>query len=144
MIRELNRTAALTIFMFEGRYAGLAAFILVLMALGLDRPLGLKRRVNMAFGVAVFLALTWGIWQAQSILIKIPLHALPWSLRNFLAQLAPAAFMGIPLHGQWWIAFYYILVLIFGNIAGEELSWHGYLLSRQEGASRPDHLLSYI
>jgi membrane protease YdiL (CAAX protease family) len=144
MIRELNRTAALTIFMFEGRYAGLAAFILVLMALGLDRPLGLKRRVNMAFGVAVFLALTWGIWQAQSILIKIPLHALPWSLRNFLAQLAPAAFMGIPLHGQWWIAFYYILVLIFGNIAGEELSWRGYLLPRQEGASRPDHLLSYI
>jgi hypothetical protein len=104
-------TAALAIFMFGGRYASLAAFILVLMALGLDRPLGLNRRVNMAFGVTVFLALTWGIWQAQPILTRIPLHALPSSLRDFLAHFARAAFMGIPLHGQWWIAFYYILVL---------------------------------
>jgi membrane protease YdiL (CAAX protease family) len=130
-------TAALTIFMFGGRYASLAAFILVLMALGLDRPLGAKRRVNMAFGVAVFLAMTWGIWQAQPILTRIPLHTLPSSLRDFLAHFAPAAFMGIPLHGQWWIAFYYILVLVFGNIAGEELWWRGYLLPRQEAASGP-------
>jgi hypothetical protein len=38
MICRLDQTAALTIFMFGGRYASLAAFILVLMALGLDRP----------------------------------------------------------------------------------------------------------
>ena len=43
--------------------------------------------------------------------------------------------MGIPLHGQWWIAFYYLLVLLVGNIAGEELWWRGYLLPRQEAAS---------
>jgi hypothetical protein len=91
--------------MLGGRYASLAAFILVLMALGLDRPLGLKRRVNMAFGVAIFLALTRGIWQAQPILTSIPLHTLPSSLRDFLAHFAPAAFMGIPLHRQRWIAF---------------------------------------
>jgi membrane protease YdiL (CAAX protease family) len=130
-------TAALTIFMFGGRYASLAAFILVLIALGLDRPLGAKRSVNTAFGVAVFLAMTWGIWQAQPILTRIPLHTLPSSLRDFLAHFSPAAFMGIPLHGQWWIAFYYTLVLVFGNIAGEELWWRGYLLPRQEAASGP-------
>lgn len=63
-------TAALAIFMFGGRYASLAAFILVLLALGLDRSAGLKRRVKMAFGAAV-LALSWVIWQAQPILGRI-------------------------------------------------------------------------
>jgi membrane protease YdiL (CAAX protease family) len=130
-------TAALTIFMFGGRYASLAAFILVLLALGLDRSADFKRRVKMASGVAAFLALSWGIWQAQPILSRIPLHTLPRSLQDFLAHFAPTAFMGIPLHGQWWIAFYYILVLLFGNIAGEELWWRGYLLPRQEAASGP-------
>jgi membrane protease YdiL (CAAX protease family) len=128
-------TAALSIFMFGGRYASLAAFILVLLGLVLEPSAGLKRRVSMAFGVAVFLSLTWGIWQARPLLGRIPLHTLPSSLRDFLAQFAPTAFMGIPLHGRWWIAFYYILVLIFGNIAGEELWWRGYLLPRQEAAS---------
>lgn len=128
-------TAALTIFMFGGRYASLVAFLLVLLALGLDRSASLKRRVKMAFYVAAFLALTWGIWKAQPILGRIPLHTLPSSLRDFLAHFAPTAFMGIPLHGQWWIAFYYLLVLLFGNIAGEELWWRGYLLPRQEAAS---------
>jgi len=128
-------TAALTIFMFGGRYASLVAFLLVLLALGLDRSASLKRRVKMAFCVAAFLALTRGIWKAQPILGRIPLHTLPSSLRDFLAHFAPTAFMGIPLHGQWWIAFYYLLVLLFGNIAGEELWWRGYLLPRQEAAS---------
>jgi membrane protease YdiL (CAAX protease family) len=130
-------TVALTIFMFGGRYASLAAFILVLLALGLDRRLGSKRRVKMALGVAVFLVFTWGIWKAQPILGRIPLHPLPSPLRDFLAHFAATAFMGIPLYGQWWIAFYYVFVLVFGNIAGEELWWRGYLLPRQEAASGP-------
>jgi hypothetical protein len=33
------------------------------------------------------------------------------------------------------IAIYYAVVLLFGNIAGEELWWRGYLLPRQEVAS---------
>ena len=40
--------------------------------------------------------------------------------------------MGIPLKGQWWIPFYYLTVLLIGNVAGEELWWRGYLLPRQE------------
>ena len=127
--------AALSIFMFGGHYASFAAFLTVLLALGLDRHSRMKRRVTTAFGVAVFLVVTWGIWQARPILSRIPLHTLPSPLQDFLAHFAPAAFMGIPLHGQWWIAFYYIFVLIFGNIAGEELWWRGYLLPRQEAAS---------
>jgi hypothetical protein len=64
-------TAALSIFMFGGRYASIAAFLLVLLALCFDRCAGLKRRVGMAFGVAVFLALSWGIWQSQPFLERL-------------------------------------------------------------------------
>jgi membrane protease YdiL (CAAX protease family) len=127
-------TAALTVFMFGGHHASLAAFLLVLLVLGLDRSAGLKQRVKMGFGVAAFLVLTWGIRQAQPILGRIPLHTLPTSLQKFLTH-SPTAFMGIPLHGQWWLAFYYLFVLVFGNVAGEELWWRGYLLPCQEAAS---------
>src|ERR1700730_9817447 len=48
-------TAALSILMFGGRYASPVAFLLVLLALGLDRSASLKRKVKMAFGVAAFL-----------------------------------------------------------------------------------------
>jgi membrane protease YdiL (CAAX protease family) len=128
-------TAALSIFMFGGRYASIAAFLLVLLALCFDHSAGLKRRVRMAFGVAVFLALSWRIWQSQPLLGRVPPHTLPSSLQDFLAHFATTAFMGLPLYGQWWLAVYYILVLVFGNIAGEELWWRGYLLPRQEAAS---------
>src|SRR5258708_6102190 len=50
----------------------------------------------MAFGVAVFLALTWGIWRAQPILTRIPLTHCPPRLRYFLAHFAPDAFMSSP------------------------------------------------
>jgi membrane protease YdiL (CAAX protease family) len=130
-------TIALTIFMCGGRYAIVAALTLVLLALALDRSAGFKQKVKPALGVTTFLVLSWVIWQGRPMLSRIPLHTLPSSLRDFLAHFAPTAFMGIPLHGQWWIAFYYTLVLIFGNIAGEELWWRGYLLPRQEAANGP-------
>jgi membrane protease YdiL (CAAX protease family) len=40
-------------------------------------------------------------------------------------------FMGIPLKGQWWIAVFYFVALVF-NIVGEEFWWRGYVLPRQE------------
>ena len=52
------------------------------------------------------------------------------ALREFLSQFGSTSFMGIPLKGQWWIPFYYLMVLLAGNIAGEELWWRGYLLPR--------------
>jgi len=129
-------TIGLAIFMFGGRYASLVAFASVLFALGLDHSLGWQERIRVAFGVAAFLAFNWLIWQTRTFFAEIPLHALPLTLQEFLAHLNdPTAFMGIPLRGEWWVAVYYAWVLVFGNIAGEELWWRGYLLPRQEAAS---------
>ena len=129
-------TVGLAIFMFGGRYSSLVAFACVLFALGLDRSLGWKQRIIVSLGVAAFLTLSWLIWQTRSFFVGIRLHSLPLTLQEFLAHLtAPNAFMGIPLRHAWWVAVYYTCVLIFGNIAGEELWWRGYLLPRQEAAS---------
>jgi len=46
-------------------------------------------------------------------------------------NLAPTVFMGIPLKGQWWIAGFYFIALLF-NIFGEEFWWRGYIFPRQE------------
>jgi hypothetical protein len=135
-LRSWLWTIGLAIFMFGGRYASLAAFACVLFALGLDRSLGWKQRIRVSLGVAAFLTFSWLIWQTRSFFDGIQLRLLPLTLQDFLAHLnAPEAFMGIPLRHEWWVAVYYACVLIFGNIAGEELWWRGYLLPRQEAAS---------
>jgi membrane protease YdiL (CAAX protease family) len=51
---------------------------------------------------------------------------------DFFGRFGPKDFMGIPLHGAWWILFYYAFVILVFNIGGEELWWRGYVLPRQE------------
>jgi membrane protease YdiL (CAAX protease family) len=51
----------------------------------------------------------------------------PGAVNNFV----PGEFMGLPLHGQWWVVLVYTLGWFF-NIFGEELWFRGYLLPRQE------------
>jgi hypothetical protein len=129
-------TAALAIFMFGGRYANFLAFACVLFALSLDHSLRWKERMTASLGAAAFLTVSSFIWQTRSIFTGVQLHSLPLTLQEFLAHLtAPSAFMGIPLRHEWWVAVYYTCVLVFGNIAGEELWWRGYVLPRQEAAS---------
>ncbi|MFN8486239.1 MAG: CPBP family intramembrane glutamic endopeptidase [Caldilineaceae bacterium] len=48
-------------------------------------------------------------------------------------DLQPAAFMGAPLAGAWWLWVGY-LVYVLLNVFGEELWWRGYILPRQEAA----------
>jgi membrane protease YdiL (CAAX protease family) len=51
---------------------------------------------------------------------------------EFFGHFGPNDFMGIRLHGAWWVLIYYgVLILVF-NIGGEELWWRGYVLPRQE------------
>ena len=52
--------------------------------------------------------------------------------REFFSHFGPHDFMGLPLHGAWWIPVYYAVVMIVCNIGGEELWWRGYVLPRQE------------
>jgi len=51
---------------------------------------------------------------------------------EFFSHFGPHDFMGIPLHGAWWIPIYYAAVMLVCNIGGEELWWRGYVLPRQE------------
>jgi len=52
--------------------------------------------------------------------------------QKFFDHFGPKDFMGIPLHGAWWILVYYAVVILVCNIGGEELWWRGYVLPRQE------------
>jgi len=51
---------------------------------------------------------------------------------EFFDRFGPKDFMGLPLHGAWWILVYYAVVILVCNIGGEELWWRGYVLPRQE------------
>jgi membrane protease YdiL (CAAX protease family) len=51
---------------------------------------------------------------------------------GFFSHFGPHDFMGLPLHGAWWIPVYYAVVMLVCNIGGEELWWRGYVLPRQE------------
>jgi Type II CAAX prenyl endopeptidase Rce1-like len=123
-------TAALSVFMYGGRFAILIAFGLAFVALIMEKRSRFTGRG--VVGVAVFLALSWALWQTRPWLELVTLHSEPSVLRDFLRQFGPREFMGIPLRDNWWVAVYYTAVLLLGNIAGEELLWRGYLLPRQE------------
>ena len=119
-------------FMYGGRFAIFLSLGLAIAALIIEGRRDRKSILTGAAALAMFFLLCWALWQTEPWLTKVPLHSEPPALREFLAQFSDHAFMGIPLHGSWWVAAYYALVLLVGNIAGEELWWRGYLLPRQE------------
>jgi membrane protease YdiL (CAAX protease family) len=60
----------------------------------------------------------------------------PAHIPAYLNPLTDAAsvskeYIGVPLYGAWWIVLLRLVILFF-NIAGEELWWRGYILPRQE------------
>jgi membrane protease YdiL (CAAX protease family) len=129
-------TGSLSVFIYGGRFAVFVSFGLALAALIIEKRRDRKSVGIGAVGLTAFFFLCWSLWQTGPWLARVPLHSEPPAVREFLAQFSDHTFMGIPLHGSWWIAVYYVLVLLFGNIAGEELWWRGYLLPRQELADR--------
>ena len=125
-------TGSLSVFMYGGHFAIFLSFGLAIVALIIEGRRDRKSILTGAAALALFFFLCWTLWQTEPWLRRVPLHSEPPALREFLAQFGEHAFMGIPLHGSWWVAAYYALVLLVGNIAGEELWWRGYLLPRQE------------
>jgi membrane protease YdiL (CAAX protease family) len=65
---------------------------------------------------------------------SLHLYTAPKEFSDFMGALSSGGkdFLGIPLHGQWWVFFYFLFGLIVFNIFGEELWWRGYILPRQE------------
>jgi membrane protease YdiL (CAAX protease family) len=125
-------TASLSVFMYGGRIAIFLSFGLAVVALITEKRKDYKSISAGAGALALFFFLSWSLSQTEPWLRRIQLHSEPLALRNFLTQFGDHAFMGISLHGSWWVAVYYLTVLLVGNIAGEELWWRGYLLPRQE------------
>jgi membrane protease YdiL (CAAX protease family) len=52
--------------------------------------------------------------------------------KAFFSHFGPLDFMGVSLHGSWWVVVYYAAVMVILNVGGEELWWRGYVLPRQE------------
>jgi membrane protease YdiL (CAAX protease family) len=125
-------TASLSVFMYGGRIAIFLSFGLAVVALIMEKRTDYKSIGAGAGALALFFFLSWSLWQTEPWFRRISLHSEPLALRDFLAQFSDHAFMGISLHGRWWVAVYYVTVLLVGNVAGEELWWRGYLLPRQE------------
>jgi membrane protease YdiL (CAAX protease family) len=128
-------TLALSAFMYGGRWFFAVAFVGALAAAAAEEG-GMRRGWwKRAIGLALFLTLSWALWQTGPWLERVRLHEKPEYLKEFLARFGPSDFMGIPLAGRWWVAAYYAAVLLFCNVLGEELWWRGYLLPRQELSS---------
>jgi CAAX prenyl protease-like protein len=125
-------TAALSVFMFGGQNFIYIAFVLTVPAIVLENRWAYGASVGWLLSTAVFLVCSRLLWHSEPLLRRIPIHSEPAALQDFLSQFRATSFMGIPLKGHWWIAVYYLAVLLVGNIAGEELWWRGYLLPRQE------------
>jgi len=123
-------TVALSVFMYGGPWSSALAFVVALAAAVAGR--GGEGLWKWAVGLALFLGLSWALWQAGSWLRAVPFHPRPEYLSDFLSRFGPGEFMGIPLAGRWWVAAYYAAVLLLCNVMGEELWWRGYLLPRQE------------
>jgi hypothetical protein len=63
--------------------------------------------------------------------------------REFFDRFGPKDFMGIPLHGAWWILVYYAVVILVCNIGGEELWWRAVMCFRAKNSrSEGPHGLS--
>jgi membrane protease YdiL (CAAX protease family) len=122
---------ALAIFMYGGPYALPLSFALASAAV-ITEHRALFQRLKWLAGILGFTLASWLIWQCGSLFARIPLHAEPIYLRDFLSHFGPNDFMGISLHGRWWIGIYYFVVLLVANVGGEEFWWRGYLLPRQE------------
>jgi len=97
-------TGSLSVFMYGGRFANFLSFGLAIVALSIE-----KRRDHKSCGIgaaalALFFFLCWSLRQTGPWLTGFPLHNEPLALREFLSQFRDHAFMGIPLHGTWWVA----------------------------------------
>ena len=119
---------ALSGFMFGGNWQDVLAIAASWLALWREN----HRRVweFVAIPAAVFLKRNTSIF--QPLLERVRFFDPSDFYHGFFSRFGPREFMGVPLHGAWWILVYYAVIMFVCNIGGEELWWRGYVLPRQE------------
>lgn len=124
---------ALAVFMFQplGTPRLYMAFTLAVIAVGLDRGIG-RVALPSLVGLLIFFGIVWALPNLVSTLSGVVFYNTPLGLTRLFQNITPTSFMGIELSGQWWLIVYYLAVVMFLNIVGEELWWRGYILPRQE------------
>jgi membrane protease YdiL (CAAX protease family) len=120
--------AALAGFMFGGNQADLVALVAAWFALWKEKA----GRSWAYIAVLAALLLKRNAGLLQPALESVRFFEPSGFHRDFFSHFGPNDFMGVPLHGAWWVLFYYAAVFLVLNIGGEELWWRGYVLPRQE------------
>ncbi len=120
--------AALSGFMYGGNWADLLAVAASWLALWKE-----KAKQKWMF-VAILIGMLVKRYASlfQSTLESIKFFDASGFHHEFFSHFGPKDFMGIPLHGTWWLLIYYAVLILVCNIGGEELWWRGYVLPRQE------------
>ena len=87
-------------------------------------------------GLCVFaLVLSFGLsGPIQGALQSVRFYTPPRAFADFMAQAVQTRdeFLGVSLQGNWVLLLYFLAILFFLNILGEELWWRGIILPRQE------------
>ena len=120
--------AALAGFMYGGDWEDALAVAASWLALWRER----NHRVWLFAATLIATVLKRSAGSLRPALLTIRFFDASGFYHEFFGRFGPWDFMGIPLHGAWWILFYYAFVILVFNIGGEELWWRGYVLPRQE------------
>jgi membrane protease YdiL (CAAX protease family) len=91
-----------------------------------------KRALTMIVVMGGFVTLAAYAPRLLSPLSSIVFYTMPAEVMDFMGQIQPTSFFGIELSGNWWLPIFYLFVVMFLNIFGEELWWRGFILPRQE------------
>ena len=120
--------AALSGFMYGGNWEDLFALAASWLALWKEN----NRQVWVFGAILIGIVLRRSASILQPALQSVRFFDASGFHHEFFDRFGPKDFMGIPLHGAWWIVVYYAGVILVCNIGGEELWWRGYVLPRQE------------
>jgi len=120
--------AALSGFMYGGNWEDLVAVAASWLALWKEN----NRQVWLFAAILIGTILKRSAGILRPTLQSIRFFDASGFYHEFFDRFGPKEFMGIPLHGAWWILVYYAVVILVCNIGGEELWWRGYVLPRQE------------
>jgi len=124
--------AALSGFMYGGNWQDLFAVAASWLALWKEN----NRQVWVFAVILIATILKRSAGMLRPTLQSIRLFDASGFYHEFFDHFGPKDFMGIPLHGAWWILVYYVVVILVCNIGGR--SCGGAVMCFRARNSRPD------